>query len=170
TLSAWDGTIGSGSVSVLAAAAHTGTFGARLANTATGQYAVLVKRLPTSLSDSYTRFSVRPTGGSGLTTVAFGRDDSSGANRWILYYSPASQSFLYYLFDGSGASTAITTASGVAPLNTWTTVELRYNGTATGGGQIWVNGVTQPGWSVSGNFSNSAPYQRLQLWNESVGA
>jgi len=138
-------------------------------NSSGGQYAVLVKRLPTSPDNSYTRFSVRFTGTSRLTTVAYGRDDSSSVNRWILYYDPTSQSFSYYVFNGSGVSTGITTGSGSAPLGTWLTVELRYTGTATGGGQIWVNGVTQPGWSVSGNYATSAPYQRCQLWNDAVG-
>src|SRR6202035_5852832 len=41
---------------------------------------------------------------------------------------------------------------------------------ATGGGQIWVNDASQPSWAVSGNFANSAPYQRLQLWNDMVGS
>jgi endoglucanase len=168
TLAAWDGTLGPGSVSVLAAAAHTGSFGARLADSA-GQYAVLGKRLPSSLTDSYTRFAVRFTGTTGTTTVAYGRDDSNNVTRWILYYDPGSQGFTYYIFNGAGLSTGITTGSGVAPLNTWVTVELRYTGTASGGGQIWVNDVTQPSWAVSGDFSNPSPYRRLQLWNDAVG-
>jgi len=104
-----------------------------------------------------------------VTTVAYGRDDSNSVTRWILYYDPASQSFTYYLFNGSGVSTGITTAAGSAPLGTWLTVELRYTGTPTGGGQIWVNDATQPTWTVSGDFSNAAPYRRLQLWNDVVG-
>jgi len=168
TLTAWDGAQGTGSTTVIAAGAHTGAFGVQLQNT-TGQYAFLVKHLPTSLGDSYTRFAVRFSGLSGVTAVAYGRDDSSSVYRWILYYDPSSQAFTYYLFNGSGVSTAITTPNGVAPQDTWVTVELRYNGTATGGGQIWLNDVTQPGWSISGDFSNSAPYRRLQLWNEVAG-
>ena len=54
-------------------------------------------------------------------------------------------------------------------MGTWITVELRFTGTATGGGQIWVNGVTQPAWTISGNFATTAPYQRLQLWNDALG-
>ena len=137
---------------------------------AAGQYALLVKRLPSSIDDSYTRFAIRFTGNGGLTTVAYGRDDSSSITRWILYYDPSVKGFIYYLFDGGGTSTGIATGPGSAPLGSWLTVELRYTGTASGGGQIWVNGVTQPTWSVSGNFANTAPYHRLQLWNDTVSA
>src|SRR4029077_14161561 len=141
TLNQWDSSIGTGSATVVAAAAHTGNFGARLTNASSGQYTVLVKQLSTPLDDSYTRFGVRFTGTAGLTTVAYGRDGTSSAIRWILYYSPTTKSFNYYLFNGSGTSTAIMTSNGSAPLGTWLTVELRYSGTTTGGGQIWVNDV-----------------------------
>ncbi|TMF74738.1 MAG: hypothetical protein E6I18_12610, partial [Chloroflexi bacterium] len=168
TLAAWDGTLGNGTLSPSAAAARSGGFGARLNDTASGQYSVLLKRLSSSLDDSYTRFSVRFSGMTGSPTVAYGRDDSSSAVRWILYYDARSQSFDYYIFNGAGQSSGVT-ASGVAPVGTWITVELRFTGTATGGGQIWVNGVTQPAWTISGNFATTAPYQRLQLWNDALG-
>ncbi|TMD38136.1 MAG: hypothetical protein E6I88_14615, partial [Chloroflexi bacterium] len=170
TLSVWDGAQGSGTTTVLTAAASSGIYGVRLNNSAAGQYALLVKRLPSSIDDSYTRFAIRFTGNGGLTTVAYGRDDSSSITRWILYYDPSVKGFIYYLFDGGGTSTGIATGPGSAPLGSWLTVELRYTGTASGGGQIWVNGVTQPTWSVSGNFANTAPYHRLQLWNDTVSA
>jgi hypothetical protein len=169
TLAAWDGTIGPGTISVTSAAARTGAFGLRLADSSSSQYAVVWKRLSTPLNDSFTRFSVRFTGLTGSTTVAYGRDESSNSVRWILYYNASSQSFDYFVFNGSGASTGISTAAGSAALGAWLTVELRYTGTTTGGGQIWINGVTQPSWSASGNFSTTAPYQRLQLWNDAIG-
>ena len=84
------------------AAAHSGGFGVRLNDAASAQYCVLVKRLATALDDSYTRFSVRFSGMTGSPTVAYGRDDSSSAVRWILYYDARSQSLDYYIFNGAG--------------------------------------------------------------------
>src|SRR5207302_1632584 len=75
---AWNGTPGNGTVSVLAGAAHAGSYGLRMAN-ASGQYSYAVKALPSALADSSTSFWVRPTSGSGLETVAEARDGSSSS-------------------------------------------------------------------------------------------
>ncbi|TMD38135.1 MAG: hypothetical protein E6I88_14610, partial [Chloroflexi bacterium] len=167
-LTAWDGAAGTGSTAIATAAAHTGSFGARMMNTS-GQYALLIKQLSSPLNDSYTRFAVRFTSITTATTVAYGRDAASSAIRWELIYDRANQALQYYLFNSAGASSAITTSKGSAPTGAWLIIELRYNGATTGGGQIWINDASQPGWSLTGDYSNTAPYQRLQLWNDSVG-
>ena len=53
-------------------------------------------------------------------------------------------------------------------MNSWFEVAVQYAATATGGAQLYVNGQTQPGWGVSGDYTTSSNYQRLQLWNDST--
>jgi len=68
--------------------------------------------------------------------------------------------------DRLGGCTSIFTGTGSAPQSTWLRVQLRYTGTATGGGQIWIDGLSQPDWSASADLSNTAPFQLLHLWND----
>ena len=68
SLSAWDGTGGgNGAVSVTAAGAHTGSFGARIAN-ASGQSNLVVKTLAKPLTDSSISFWARIGSGGGFQT------------------------------------------------------------------------------------------------------
>src|SRR5207253_8812593 len=77
--------------------------------------------------------------------------------------------FLFYPFTGSGSTEIFTGAASVTP-GTWTKVEVQYTATSTGGGRIYVNGNTQPAWGVTGNYTRTANLQRIQLWNDAVGA
>ena len=42
-------------------------------------------------------------------------------------------------------------------------VEIRYTATTTGGATLLINGQTQPGWAVSGNYTRTNNLQRLLL-------
>src|SRR5207245_2280236 len=122
------------------------------------------------VADATIGFSVRlPAGASGTVTVAQGRDQGSSVTRWILYYDATAQGFWYYAFNGAGTSTGIFTGSGSALRGGWIGVRLRYTGTSAGGAQIWIDNATRPEWSVSGDYSNTTPFQRLQLWSDVAG-
>src|SRR5947207_1985200 len=101
--------------------------------------------------------------GNGYTSVVFADGFESGnlSNRNGLIFFP---------YSATG-STEIFTGSGSMPVNTWTQVEVQYTASATGGGaQLYVNGQTQAGWGVTGNYTRSANLQRLQLWNDGPAA
>lgn len=167
SLSAWDGATGTGTASVTAAAAHTGSYGARLAN-ASGQYTLLTKTLQTPLVDSNTTFWAKVSSGGGVQTLAQARDSTSTQTLWTVLYDPTQQGLDFYPFDASGNSTAIFTGAGSVPANTWFQVQVVYTANATGGAQLYVNGQTQSGWGVSGDYTQPNGYQKLQLWNDTT--
>ena len=113
SLSSWDVAGGNGSVAASGAAAHAGTFGARMTN-ASGQFGILIKRLAAPAPDSSVSFWVRVAAGSGLQTVAQARDDSSSQTMWALLYDQSRNAFYFYPFQGSGA-TEVFTGTGSAP-------------------------------------------------------
>ena len=165
-LSAWNGNVGNGTVTVTAAAAHSGSYGARLTNTS-GQADVLLKTLDTPQADTSTTFWVRISGGTGFQTVAQARNQASNAYMWQLGYDPAHQQFDFFPYTATG-STEIDLGTNTAPADTWIKVEIRYTATATGGAQILLNDQTQSAWGVSGDYSRTDNYARLQLWNDTT--
>src|SRR4051794_21750802 len=168
-LSNWNGLLGNGAATVSAASAHTGTNGLGLSN-ASGQFQVLVKALPAPLMDSSVKFSVRVAAGAGLETVAQARDDSTALHMWDLMYDGNRQGFILFPYSGTG-SIEIFTGNNSAPAGTWVNVEVQYTASATGGGaQIYINGQTQAGWGITGDYTRSANLQRLQLWNDGANA
>ena len=168
SLSAWDGTGGgNGAVSVTAAGAHTGSFGARIAN-ASGQSNLVVKTLAKPLTDSSISFWARIGSGGGFQTLAQARDQSGGVTMWSLLYDGAHQGLYFYPYNSAGASTELSTGANSVPVNTWVQITVRYTGTATGGAQVYINGQTNSAWGVSGNYSQTANLQRLQLWNDAT--
>ena len=166
SLSAWNGTPGNGSTSVVAAAARTGSYGLRMANVA-GQYSYAVKALPSALVESSTSFRVRVSAASGFQTLAQAREDSSGVQMWELYYDGARQGFVLLAHRSSG-SAEIFTGTNSVPAGTWAKVDVQYDATSTGGARLSLNGQTQPAWGDSGNYTRSAHLQRLQLWNDAA--
>ena len=164
SLSAWNGTLGNGSATVEAAAARTGAYGLRLAN-ASGQFQVAVKALPAPLVDSSVKFWVRFAAGSGYQVVAQARDDASSAHMWNLAYMGGQQGFYFYPYS-SGGAIEIFTGANTVPANTWVEVEVQYTAAADGGAQLYVNGETQAGWGVRGDYTRATNLQRLQLWND----
>jgi hypothetical protein len=168
-LSNWNGLLGNGAATVSAASAHTGTNGLNLTN-ASGQFQVLLKALPSPLMDTSTKFSVRVAAGAGLETVAMARDDSTALHMWDLMYDGNRQGFIFFPYSGTGA-TEIFTGNNSAPAGTWVNVEVQYTASATGGGaQLYINGQTQAGWGVTGDYTRTANYQRLQLWNDGANS
>src|SRR5581483_6456866 len=87
---------------------------------------------------------------------------------WTLVYDAGQQAFYFYPYRGS-TSTEIFTGAHSVPANTWTQVEVRYTATSAGGAQLFLNGQSQPGWTVSGNYARSNNFQRLLLWNSTSG-
>jgi peptidoglycan/xylan/chitin deacetylase (PgdA/CDA1 family) len=166
SLSAWDGSPGTGSASAVAGAAHSGSYGLRLSNTS-GQYGVVIKSLPSALTDSSVSFWVRFGAVGGVRMVAQTRDQASSSSMWGLLYDGGQHGFWFYPYRGS-SSTEIFTGANSAPANTWVKVEVQYTATSTGGAQLYVNGQTKAAWSVSGDYTRSTNLQRLQLWNDSV--
>ncbi|HXY86783.1 MAG TPA: fibronectin type III domain-containing protein, partial [Gaiellaceae bacterium] len=166
SLSAWDGFGGSGSSSVVGAAAHSGSYGLRLSN-ASGQFGLVVKTLSAALPDSSTSFWVRFGSVGGLRTVAQARDQGSSSTMWALLYDGGQHGLYFYPYKGS-SSTEIFTGANSVPANTWVKVEVQYTATSTGGAQLFVNGQTQLGWGVSGDYTRSTNFQKLQLWNDVV--
>jgi len=166
SLSSWNGTPGTGSTSVVAAAAHAGTNGLRMTNTA-GQYSFAVKALPGPLVDSSTSFWVRVGTAAGFENIAQARDGTSSLKMWELYYDGAQKRFVLFAFRNT-VSAEIDTNPNSAPAGTWVKVEVQYTATATGGAQVYVNGLTQAGWGVTGDYTRSANLERIQLWNDVV--
>jgi len=168
-LSAWNGLLGNGAANVIAGAAHAGNYGLALTNTS-GQFQALQKALSSPLADSAVSFWVKvASGGSGLQSIAQGRDASNGVHMWDLSYDNTQHAFDLFPYSSSG-STQISTGANSAPANTWIQVEVDYTATATGGAQIYLNGTTQASWGVSGNYTRSATLQHLQLWNDGTNA
>ncbi|HXY85157.1 MAG TPA: N,N-dimethylformamidase beta subunit family domain-containing protein [Gaiellaceae bacterium] len=165
SLSAWDGFGGTGSSSVIAAAAHSGNDGLRLTNSAAGQYGVLVKTLSSALSDSSVSFWMRVNSGAGVQTVAQARDQGSSSTMWALLYDGSQHGFYFYPYKGSSA-TEIFTGANSAAVGQWVKVEVQYTATSTGGAQLFINGQTQLGWGVTGNYTRSTNFQKLQLWDD----
>src|SRR4051794_27377557 len=163
-LSHWNGLLGNGSATATAAAARTGSYGLRLSN-ASGQFQVLAKGLDQPLADSSMTFWVRIASGAGFQTVAEARDGSSSAHMWDLYYDGGQQAFHLYPYSSTG-STEISTGNGSAPSGTWLKVEIQYTATATGGARIYINDQTQASWTVTGDYTRTANFQRIQLWND----
>jgi N,N-dimethylformamidase beta subunit-like protein/fibronectin type III domain protein len=155
---------GNGTASAAAAAAHTGSFGLRLAN-ASGQFGIVSKRLAAAAADSSVSFSVRVQSGSGFQEIAEARNASRSVQMWGLLYDAGRQALWFYPRSGSGA-TEIFTGAGSAPIGTWLDVTILYTATASGGAQLYVNGQTKPEWGVSGDFTRSSNFQELQLWND----
>src|SRR5436190_4378951 len=166
SLSNWNGLLGNGTASVVGAAAHSGSNGLRITNTS-GQFQVAVKALPNPLVDSSVSFWVREASGSGLQQVAQARDGASSAHMWDLMYDFGAHGFYFFPY-GAGGSTQVFTGNNSAPADTWVQVELQYTATATGGARIFVNGQTQPSWSVSGDYTRTTNLQRIQLWNDGL--
>lgn len=165
-LSNWNGAQGTGTTSVVAAAAHAGGFGVRIATLET-QYGYLVKALPSSVQDGVVTFWMRPGSGAKVVTIAQARDGSSSLNMWQLAYDGVRDGFLFYPYSNTGG-TEIFTGTNSAPNGIWIKVAIQYEATASGGAQLFLNGTTQAAWGVSGNYARTADLQRLQLWNEGL--
>jgi N,N-dimethylformamidase beta subunit-like, C-terminal/Fibronectin type III domain len=128
---------------------------------------VLQKSLASALTDSSTSLWVRFGSVSGLRTVAQARDQASSNQMWGLLYDGARHGFYFYPWRGS-SSTEIFTGNNTVPAGQWVKVEVQYTATPTGGAQLFINGVTQPGWAVSGDYSRATNLQKLQLWDDVV--
>ena len=169
SLAAWDGTPGTGTAVVAAAAARSGGYGLRLTN-APGQYSLVVKRLASPLVDSAVSFWVRvgsPGSPAGRQLVAQARDDASSSRMWDLMYDGARRGFFFYPFRGA-TSTEIWTGARTVDAGSWVRIEVQYTATAAGSAQLYVNGKTKNGWRVSGDYTRSTNFQRLQLWNDAA--
>ncbi len=166
SLSAWNGYAGTGTGTVVAAAAHGGSNGLRL-NNAAGQFGLVQKALADPLVDSSTRFWVRFGTGTGLRVLAEARDQASSATTWALLYDGGNHALWFYPFRGSSATEIFTGANSV-PANTWTQIEVQYAATATGGAALYINGQTKTDWNVSGDYTRSTNLQRLQLWDDAA--
>jgi len=166
-LVAWNGAPGNGSTTVVGAAARQGNYGLRMAN-ASGQYSFVVKALPSAAADTSSIFWVKLGTGSGLQMVAQARDTSSSVNMWQLYYDWGRGGFVFYPFSNTG-STEIFTGVGTGTPGAWMKVEVQYNASTTGGSRLYLNGLTQPTWGVTGNYARTANLAVLQLWNDALG-
>ena len=174
SLSKWTGFSGTGRASVTAAAAHDGAAGLRLTN-GSGQYSLEVKQLSAPLTDSATSFWVRvnspASGFSGPNTqdIAEARNKASSTDVWQLLYDPQQQGLWFVAAQGN-TEHAIFTGAGTMPLGSWSSIEVRYTATTTGGAQILINGKTQPRWSMSGNYTRTSNLQVVQLWNDAAAS
>ena len=88
-------TAGTGTASVIGAAAHAGSYGLRLSNTGS-QYGLETKALSSALVDSSVSFWVRLSSTSGLEDVAEARNQSSSAYMWTLLYDGGLHGFWFY--------------------------------------------------------------------------
>ena len=150
---------------MLAAAAHSGSSGLRMANTASGQYEVVTKTLLNPAADSSTTFWIRPGSGGGVQSLAQARDKSSASTMWALLYDGNQHALWFYPFNNS-ISTEIFTGANTVPANQWTKIEVQYSATASGGAQLFLNDQTQAAWGTTGDYTRVANLQRLQLWND----
>src|SRR5581483_10546706 len=139
SLSAWDGASGTGSATVVAAAAHTGADGLRLTNTS-GQFALAVKTLSSPVTDSSVRFWVRVGAGGGIQTLAEARSSGSNQEAWGLLYDGSQHGFWFYPYKGT-QSTEIFTGANTAPAGAWIQVEVQLTETTGGGAHLYVNGA-----------------------------
>ena len=144
-----------------------GNYGLRMVN-ASGQYSFAVKALPSAVADSSSIFWVKLGSGSGLQMLAQARDSSSSANMWQLYYDWGRGGFVFYPFTNTG-STEIFTGVGTGAAGSWMKVEVQYNASTNGGSRLYLNGLTQPTWGATGNYTRTANLAVLQLWNDAVG-
>ena len=154
--SAWSGLLGNGSATVLASAAHAGSFGLELSNAAQ-QFQALAKGLVVPVTDSSTSFWVKIAAGTGSQTIAQARDDASAAHMWDLMYDGTQHALTLYAYTATGSNQLSTTVNSV-PANTWVQVEVQYTATATGGVRLYINGQTQPSWTVSGDYTRTPTF------------
>ncbi len=80
-------------------------------------------------------------------------------------YDGTQHALTLYAYTATGSNQLSTTVNSV-PANTWVQVEVQYTATATGGVRLYINGQTQPSWTVSGDYTRTTNLQRLQLWND----
>ena len=106
-LTNWDTSQGTGTTSAVAAAAHAGAFGARVATLET-QYEYMAKGLSSSVADSVTTFWLRLGSGTKVVQVAQARDGSSSINMWQLAYDGSRHGFYFYPFSGTGSTEIFT--------------------------------------------------------------
>ena len=168
SLNAWTQTLGTGSAAAIAAAADHGAFGLRLAN-GSGQAALVTKTLSRTVDVSSTRFSFRTTATTGFVSVAEARDSGSSGHLWTLLYDAGSRQFLFYPYTSTG-SVGIETGVDSAPApNTWTDLEVRYDASAGGTAQLYIDNQTQASWGATADFTHTDGYAILQLWNDGSG-
>jgi hypothetical protein len=165
-LSQWsNGSSGTGAATVQTSVVNSGTHAVQLSNTSGQliQISTSVSGLPTL---SYTRFYFRFASLSGTTLIALGQD-ASGHNQWIIYYDSGRKGLDVYFWNASGTRYDVYSNTNVLSANTWYAIEVETNATASGHGEVWLNGTSIG--SFDGNLSQTQSYGKLVLDNEATG-
>jgi len=158
-----NGTSGAGAATVQTSVVNKGTHAAQLTNAA-GQSIQVSANVTGTSSLSYTRFYFRFASLSGPTLIALGQD-TSGHNQWIMYYDGGRLDI--YFWNSAGTRYDIYTNSNVVSANTWYSLEIESNQTASGHGEVWLNGTSIG--AFDGNLVQSQNYGTLILDNEVTG-
>ncbi len=158
-----NGTSGTGTATVQTSVVNKGTHAAQLTNTA-GQSIQVATNVTGTSTLSYTRFYFRFASLSGPTLIALGQD-TSGHNQWIMYYDGGRLDI--YFWNGAGTRYDMYSNSNVVSANTWYSIEIETNQTASGHGEVWLNGTSIG--AFDGNLVQSQSYGTLILDNEVTG-
>lgn len=164
TLSNADST---GQATVQTSVVNTGSYAAALTNSS-GQYVYLYTALPGGpQSQTFTRFYFRLSSLANGTILAIGRN-ASGGNVWEIDYDAARQGLdIYFWANGGGVYTMFTPNNSLTA-NAWHYVEVQDTEATNGQAQAWLDGTLVN--SVNADFSTSAPYARLMLFDGAASA
>jgi hypothetical protein len=157
---------GTGAATAETSVVYDGTYACALTN-ASNQYEIMHQDLaggPESVT--YTRFYFRYTTGMGTSTLATGTN-ANGQNTFALVFDAGRNGLDGYFWNGAGTRFDLYTNTNVLTANTWYSIEIGFNESASGSATIYINGTSVA--TASGDMSNLAPYGRLYLWNEATG-
>ena len=166
-LALWSTPTGTGSATVQTSVTNSGTYALQMAN-ATSQYVIVSQNLVGGAeSHTFTRLYFRLSNASLSATVAVATD-SSGNNLWAVVYDAGNHGFDVYFWNGARSRYDFYSAANLIQSNTWYALEIEENESATGAGNIWLNGTSLGG--VTGDLSATNAVSRLYLWNDASGA
>ena len=153
--------VGDGTETVQSATVNSGTAAASLTNAAAGGYAGLYADFA-GPTQTYTRFCFDLSGVTAPLVLAQGRD-ANGMNLWEVDYDPGRKGSDIYVWNGARVRTDLYTPMNVVTPGNWSCAEVNLNQAASGHAEVWLNGASVA--SADGDFSATANYSRLFLWN-----
>jgi hypothetical protein len=153
--------VGNGTETVQSTTVNSGIAAAALTNTAAGGYAGVYADFA-GPTQTYTRFCFDLSGVTAPLVLAQGRD-ANGFNVWEVDYDSGRKGLDIYVWNGARGRTDLYTPMNVVTTGSWSCAEVNVNQAASGHAEVWLGGVSVA--SADGDFSATANYSRLFLWN-----
>ncbi|HEU5440862.1 MAG TPA: N,N-dimethylformamidase beta subunit family domain-containing protein [Ktedonobacterales bacterium] len=168
-LAAWGAAAGTGAASAETTVVHSGSDAVALTN-GSGQY----ESLPAALIGgaetlTYTSVAFRIAGPAANTTTLIQGRDPSNALMWTIIYDAGRHGLDVYVWNGARTRFDLYSNANIIAADTWYTLELEMNETASGHAEIWLNGASIL--AVDGDLSvaSGGGVASVILWNEAAG-